>query len=72
MGDWKSAPDSIRDRFVATYFAENPEGVKGCITRMSLLPDTERVSAMDAGKSCLMGLELKERNAAAKNAKRKR
>ena len=73
LGDWKSTPESIKDRFVKTYFAENPEYIKKCINRMSLLPNTEKVRAMDAGHSCLLGLELKERNAAAadKNAKQK-
>ncbi|MDR1826535.1 MAG: hypothetical protein LBQ49_02475 [Rickettsiales bacterium] len=70
LGDWKKSADSSRDRFVEAYFPKDPKFIKKCITKMSELPNTEKVRAMDAGQSCLMGLELKERNAAAakKNA----
>ena len=70
LGEWKKSPESIRQKFVQAYFSKNPEHIKKCITRMSMLPNTEKVRVMDAGNSCLTGLELKERNAAAKNAKK--
>ena len=71
LAEWKKSPESIKQKFVGEYFAKNPEYIKKCIDRMSMLPETDRVRVMDAGNSCLTGLELKERKAAAaKNAKK--
>lgn len=69
LKQWKSASDSARSKVVAEYFAENADHVKNCITRMSALPDTEKLSVMDAGGACLTGLRIREKNAA-RNAKK--
>ena len=71
LNQWKRLPENAKQKFVLTYFAKNPEYIKKCLDRMSVIPDTGRVRVMDAGNGCLLGLALKERNAAAaKNAKK--
>lgn len=75
LSSWRKSPESIKERFVNTYFAKDPIYVKKCIDRMATLPDTDKVMVMDAGESCLTGLEIRERNALAtakKNAKSKK
>jgi len=63
LAGWKKLPEAARNNIVARHFGKNPEFVKTCIDRMATLPNTGHVKVMDAGNNCLLGLELRERNA---------
>ena len=71
LGQWRGASEAARDRAIMRYFPENAEHIRGCVNRMSMLPDSAEVRVVDAGRNCALGLELRERKAqAATNGKK--
>jgi hypothetical protein len=69
LSEWARASDSAREKVVAAHFADNAQAMKKCITRMSSLPNTEKVKVLDAGKMCVAGMRVKDGAADKKTAK---
>jgi len=61
LAGWKNASDSAKNRLVAHH--DNPEGMIRCLDRMAMRPNSGKIPLADAENSCLLGMELKERNA---------